>query len=131
MVGLQADNQGAVVIGLKLGPVYGYDNLGAFGHHIGNPVIEKAPDIELDVGQQAVDLRVRVVMLAALLFVGRLCGSACGESDSNVSCGNPFSLLLVRFFCHDCNDVALRVGVHKFNTEPLYDRDVRRRTVAM
>ena len=61
MVGLQADNQGAVAIGLKLGPVHGYDNLGAFGHHIGSPVIEQAPDIELDVGQQAVDLLDRVL----------------------------------------------------------------------
>jgi hypothetical protein len=66
-----------------------------------------------------------------MLFVSRLRGSACGESDSYVDSGGPFSLLIVRFLCHDCNDVALCVGVHEVNAEPLSDRDVSRRTVAL
>lgn len=40
MAGLQADNQGGVVIGIELDPVHGDDDLGALGHHIGDPLIE-------------------------------------------------------------------------------------------
>jgi hypothetical protein len=74
---------------------------------------------------------VSVVMLTALLLVSRLRGSTRGESDSDVASGSPFSLLLVHFLCHDCDDVALCVGVHEINAEPLSDRDVRRRTVTV
>ena len=83
------------------------------------------------VSQYAFGMCVSVVMLTAMLLVSRLRGSTRSESDSDVACGSPFSLLLVRFLSHDCDDVALCVGVHEINAEPLSDRDVRRRTVAM
>ena len=62
--------------------------------------------------QQTFSLRVSVIMLDALLLVSRLRGSACGESDTDVACGGPFSLLFVRFLCDNCNDVTLCVSVH-------------------
>ena len=60
----------------------------------------------------AFNLRVYVTVLVALLIVGRLRGSACGESDSDVDCGDPLSLLFVRFLGDNCYDVALCVTVH-------------------
>ena len=83
------------------------------------------------VWQHALCLRVSVIVLAALLLICRLRGLACGESDSDVACGGPFSLLLVRFLCDGCNDVALCVRMHYIYAEPLSCRNVRRRTVAM
>ena len=83
------------------------------------------------VSQQAFSLRVFVVMLASLLLVSRLRGSTRGESGSDIASGSPFSFLLVRFRCHNCDDVALCVGVHEIYAEPLSDRDVRRLTVAL
>ena len=56
MVGLQADNQGAVIIGIEFGPVHGDYDLGAFTDHIGNPIVKEAPDIELGVSEQAIHL---------------------------------------------------------------------------
>ena len=56
VAGLQADDQGAVVILVKLGPVHGDDNLFALGNDIGHPILKQEPDVELGVGQQAVDL---------------------------------------------------------------------------
>ena len=62
--------------------------------------------------QQALCMRVSVIVMAALLLVSRLRGFVCGESDSDVAYGDPFSLLLVRFLCNNCNDVALFVSMH-------------------
>ncbi len=84
-----------------------------------------------DVYEQAFALRVSVVVLTALLFVSRLCGSACGESDSDVSSSGPFPLLLVHFLRENCDDVALRISMHQVDAETLPYRDVRRRTVAL
>ena len=83
------------------------------------------------VSQHAIGMGVSVVMLTTLLLVSRLRGSTRSESDSDVASGSPFSLLLVRFLSQDCDDVALCVGVHEINAEPLSDRDVLRRTVAL
>lgn len=66
MAGLQADNQGGVVIGIELGPIHGDDDLGALSHDIGNPVIEQVPDIEFGIGEQAVDLFDGVLSLKAV-----------------------------------------------------------------
>ena len=83
------------------------------------------------VSQHAFGLCVYVVTLNALLLINRLRGSTRGESDFDVASGRPLSLLLVHFLCHDCDDVALCVGVNEINAEPLCDRDVRLRTVAL
>lgn len=56
MVGLQTDNQSTVVISIELGPVHGDHDLGAFSHHIRDPIIEEIPDVELGIGEQAVHL---------------------------------------------------------------------------
>ena len=40
MVGLQADNQGAVIIGVELGPVHGDYDLATFSEHIGHTIGE-------------------------------------------------------------------------------------------
>ena len=56
MVGLQADNQGAVIIGVEFGPVHGDYDLGTFTDHIGHPIVKEAPDIELGVSEQAIHL---------------------------------------------------------------------------
>ena len=69
------------------------------------------------VSQHAFNMRVSVIVLAALLLVSRLRGYACGESDYDVACGGPLSLLFVQFLCDDCNDIALCVGVHYNITE--------------
>jgi len=62
--------------------------------------------------QQTFNLRVSVIVVTAVLLVSRLRGSACGESDSDVACGGPFSLSFVRFLCDNYNDVTLCVSVH-------------------
>ena len=66
MVGLQADNQGAVIIGIEFGPVHGYHDLGAFTDHIGNPIVKEAPDVELGVSEQAVHLFHRMFALETI-----------------------------------------------------------------
>ena len=76
-------------------------------------------------------LCVSVIVLTTLLFISRSSGSACGESDSDVVCGVPFSLLCVHFLCDDCDDVVLCAGMHEINAELFPCRDVRRRTVAL
>ena len=81
--------------------------------------------------QQAVGLRVSIVMLTSLLFISRFCSSVCGESDSDVSCSDPFPLLLVHFFRDKCNDVSLRVCMYQIDTESLPYIDVRSPTMAL
>lgn len=56
MAGLQANNQGTVIIGIEFGPVHGDHDLGAFTDHIGYPIVKEAPDVELGVSEQAVHL---------------------------------------------------------------------------
>jgi len=62
--------------------------------------------------EQPFYMRISVIVLVALLLVGRLRGSTRGESDYDVPCCGPFAVLFVRFLCDDCDDVALRVRVH-------------------
>ena len=81
----------------------------------------------LRVCKQAFCLRVSDVVLPPLLFVSRSRGSTCDESDYDVARGGPLPLLLVRFLCDKCNDVALCVGMHEINSESLTYCDVRRR----
>jgi len=45
-----------VVIGIELGPVHGDHDFGAFTDHIGHPIVEETPDVELGVGEQAIYL---------------------------------------------------------------------------
>ena len=66
MVGLQADNQGTVIIGIEFGPVHGYHDLGAFTDHIGNPIVKEAPAVELGVSEQAVHLFHRMFALETI-----------------------------------------------------------------
>ena len=62
--------------------------------------------------EQMFCLRICVIVLAAMMFVGRIRGSTRGESDSDVPCRGPFALLFVRFLCDNSDDVALSVRVH-------------------
>ena len=62
--------------------------------------------------EQTFCMRICVVVMDALLLVGRLRGSTRGESDSDAPCYGPFALLFVRFLCDDYDDVALSVRVH-------------------
>jgi len=81
--------------------------------------------------QQAFFTRVSVIVLTTWLFISRSSGSACGESDSDVVCGVPFSLLFVHFLCGDCDDVVLCADMHEINAELFPCRNVRRLTVAL
>lgn len=63
MAGLQADNQGAVVIGIELGPVHGDHDFGAFTDYIRDPIFEEAPHVKFGIGQQAIDLFDRMLSI--------------------------------------------------------------------
>ncbi len=80
---------------------------------------------------RAVHLCIVVVLLVALLFVCRPRRSRARESDPDVSCEDPFSVMLPRLSCDDRDDVSQRVGVEKIYSEPLSNNGVCFRTIAL
>lgn len=71
VVGLQADDQGGVVILVKLGPIHGNNDFLTLGDDVGHPIVEQVAQVELGVGQQAVDL-----------FDGVLAVKAAGDGEA-------------------------------------------------
>ena len=73
MIGNQIEGEGGVSIGIEVGPIESEDGLGAVGQEVGNPRVCEGIEVELGVGQEAIDL---------------LCG-VLGHQSANASQAGP------------------------------------------
>ena len=71
-----------MIIGIKVGPIEGKDGLGAAGQKVGNPSVPDGFEVELGVGQGAIDL-----LCGGLGHQSANAGQAGPDSGNGQGCG--------------------------------------------